>query len=419
MTSASSGVLTDRELTGKSYQCIWCPELFYKSEVWILGEDPSLDWQGDLDFGCRVCFDDHYNPDPPYTVKNWRKACKARWNERAEKSGEHLKKRVRTIGWKQAVADVGKRPEGVSRKEHRKTVIQASVQIVTALTIGFQKLKLEQKFKCMVALDEWDEEWEKKTADPEYIPELDSKFKIQDFEAQFLSELVPGTDEFFLCRQRSCLYVGLNTDWVTNKRRSQYSCPMCGEQHRPWREQPGYVKSNKVFLVEKATKAQMMHVMGTDAPSILSATAGATQRSRPMGDHYVFPIVWTETATSALQNKFKSITGELDEKLAHIAEPRARMEYVLQSLSEKPPHSLFKKMEMSDVVVSNLEDKNRKAGDPGRQWDYQPLLKSGFWGMHCKMHEEAFDQPLGQEDIIRIWGLTKWFLHQSKVSSKL
>ena len=144
MTSASSGVLTDRELTGKSYQCIWCPELFYKSEVWILGDDPSLDWQGDLDFGCRVCYDDHYKPDPPYTDKKWRAKCKARWNERAEKSGEHLEKRVRVIGWKQAVADVGERPEGVSRKAHRKTVIKASVQIVAALVVGFQKLNEEQ-----------------------------------------------------------------------------------------------------------------------------------------------------------------------------------------------------------------------------------------------------------------------------------
>ena len=132
-----------------------------------------MDWQGDLDFGCRVCFDDHYNPDPPYTDKKWRAKRKARWNERAALSGEHLEKRVRVIGWKQAVADVGERAAGVSRKVHRQIIIRASVQIVTALVVGFQKLNEDQTRKCREALEEWDAEWQKKADDPEYIPEID------------------------------------------------------------------------------------------------------------------------------------------------------------------------------------------------------------------------------------------------------
>eukprot|EP00969_Alexandrium_andersonii_P104235 4600624-Alexandrium_andersonii.AAC.1 len=60
--------------------------------------------------------------------------------------------------------------------------------------------------------------------------------------AQWASEIVPGTDEFFLCRRRTCLTVCRNTDWATTDKngRGHDRCPNCGEQFRPWKEQPGY-----------------------------------------------------------------------------------------------------------------------------------------------------------------------------------
>ena len=61
-----------------------------------------------------------------------------------------------------------------------------------------------------------------------------------------------------------------------------------------------------------------------------------------------------------------------------------------------------------------FDDKNQKVGNPDRRWNYKALLEREIWGMSCHEHSEAFDMPLSQEDIIRIWGLAKWFLHQSK-----
>ena len=317
-------------------------------------------------------------------------------------------------GWKQAVADVGERAAGVSRKLHRKIVIKASVQIVTALVVGLLKLTEEQNRKCREALDEWEQDWEKKAKDPEYIPDLDPQFKIQDSEAQFLSEIVPGLDDFFLCRHRTCMFVGRNTDWVPNMMDSQYACPMCGEQFRPWKEQPGYVKSNKVLVMQQTTTDSKMMVLGPDAAATLQATEGAPNYIPGIGNYYIFPIVWADTATQVLQNKFKSITANLDETLAQMTDNKARMEYVLDSLQDKRPHALFTPMQMSEVAKMNLDDKNQKASNPDRRWNYQRILESGFLGMNCAQHSEAFDLPLEQEDIIRIWGLCKWFFHQSR-----
>ena len=97
-----------------------------------------------------------------------------------------------------------------------------------------------------------------------------------------------------------------------------------------------------------------------------------------------------------------------------MTDPKARMEYGVDSLNKEPPHTLFKKMDMPEEVRMRFDDKNQKSGDPNRRWNYQPLLEREIWGMSCHAHSEAFDMPLSQEDIIRIWGLAKWFLHQSK-----
>ena len=102
---------------------------------------------------------------------------------------------MRVTGWKKAVQDVGERAAGVSRKVHRKIVIRACVQIVSALIAGLLKMDDEQTRKCRQALEEWDEEWQKKADDPEYVPEIDPEYKIRDGEAQFLSEIVPGVEE--------------------------------------------------------------------------------------------------------------------------------------------------------------------------------------------------------------------------------
>eukprot|EP00969_Alexandrium_andersonii_P104323 4603992-Alexandrium_andersonii.AAC.1 len=64
---------------------------------------------------------------------------------------------------------------------------------------------------------------------------------------------MPGTDEFYLCRRRSCLAVCRNTDWATTDKNGggHYRCPGCGERFCPSMEQPGYVKANKVWMTQK------------------------------------------------------------------------------------------------------------------------------------------------------------------------
>ena len=45
------------------YQCVQCAEKYYKSEIFINLEDPSMDWQGSLNLICRQCWNANHKED--------------------------------------------------------------------------------------------------------------------------------------------------------------------------------------------------------------------------------------------------------------------------------------------------------------------------------------------------------------------
>ena len=129
--------------------------------------------------------------------------------------------------------------------------------------------------------------------------------------------------------------------------------------------------------------------------------------------------MWTETATTVLQNKFKEISAGIDDELREIRDPKERMEFVINELGKQHPHALFSHMSIPLNTKTRFQELNRAKGDPSRQWKYEELLNSGVWGMNCQNQADAFDKPYDQRDMIRTWGLTQWFFTQSGVNSKL
>eukprot|EP00974_Lingulodinium_polyedra_P063244 6104714-Lingulodinium_polyedra.AAC.1 len=61
----------------------------------------------------------------------------------------------------------------------------------------------------------WGEEWRKKSEDEEYVPQM-QQWRLSDHEAQLLSEMAAGIDDYCMCRRLDCLWVGRNTDWARN-----------------------------------------------------------------------------------------------------------------------------------------------------------------------------------------------------------
>ena len=49
VSGSSDGPGVPDEKVGKSYTCSTCKEKFYKSTIFVLGDDPAIDWQGDTE----------------------------------------------------------------------------------------------------------------------------------------------------------------------------------------------------------------------------------------------------------------------------------------------------------------------------------------------------------------------------------
>ena len=113
---------------------------------------------------------------------------------------------------------------------------------------------MEVRKKAKASLEQWVAEWGRKAEDGTYTLSLKMTM-TDDWLLQFISEIVPGVNEYFLCRQRNCLVLTRNTDWLHNvPDGGHYLCSQCGELYRPWMQKPGYVTCNKVVLMFSSTK---------------------------------------------------------------------------------------------------------------------------------------------------------------------
>ena len=107
----------DLRVPSTKYPCVQCAETYYKSEIYINLEDPSMDWQGSLNLICRQCWNDNHkeHKQKQWTPLDWRRSCRQQWLTRQINSEEHFKKRVRIEAWKQAKEDIEAQYEGETR----------------------------------------------------------------------------------------------------------------------------------------------------------------------------------------------------------------------------------------------------------------------------------------------------------------
>ena len=76
-------------------------------------------------------------------------------------------------------------------------------------------------------------------------------------------------------------------------------------------------------------------------------------------------------------------------------------------------------MAMPLSISDMIDERNKIIFDPAKKWNHDAILRDGFWGMNCSNDGEAFDSPLSQSDMIRMWGLSKWIVRQRAATSRL
>jgi hypothetical protein len=170
--------------------------------------------------------------------------------------------------WKQAVSDIGQRHPGQSKAEWRESIKKLCKEVVAAFDFAFKKMEQEEKNRYLIAFNEHSDHRQAIASDPTYVPE-DTKevyigesgmnsellkdnphpFYLTSFETQFASELIPGIDNFFFCRQKTCRFIGPNTTWVIEEGHGHDKCPRCTALYRPWKTTSSMVSPNKIMIV--------------------------------------------------------------------------------------------------------------------------------------------------------------------------
>ena len=121
----------------------------------------------------------------------------------------------------------------------------------------------------------------------------------------------------------------------------------------------------------------------------------------------VIPYVWANTNETNLMDTFKEVMADLDKELEAI-EPTERVTYVTKALESKAMPSYMKYFDMTADIKSYFEHVNSTKKNP---WLYKETAEKGIWG--ARLSPIQNDQVMGQRDIIRIFGLSKFVVNQA------
>jgi hypothetical protein len=223
---------------------------------------------------------------------------------------------------------------------------------------------------------------------------------------ELVDKVLPGVDEYYICRQKHCSMVCLSTHWVNNHPNGQYRCPACGGLYRPWHRRPSNWMTNKVFIAYDEVGLQE-----GKAELAAGSSDGLAHKNLVM----IFPIMWPDTATQVLIDRIKAIFFDIEQELIALS-PKDRLEFVLQNLSVTAPHKAFEQHQFLPETKAHIDYLNAVQGYKKLAWKYDHI-ENGYMGIKLGP-EHNLDEPLEQVDILRMWGLSRCLADRALKASR-
>ena len=349
-------------------------------------------------------------------LRKFRLAVEAKWKDKQYKDGRN-KERARISTFKQFMADVARDYPDLSNQQRRKKVCEMCVRLALVVVQAFTNeayTAAEQELLAQ-ALDTWVGTYDHRVLDPEWVPQLQGLF-LPDDVAQYLSEITRGVDEFYICRHLDCGYVGRNTDWACNG--TQYACPECARQYRPWLDTAMRTLAQKILIVGKPKTA----VPGLVPMLRVGAVAGTNFKDTAAdvllgGDFEMMLCEWPDTATTSLQNTMKEITAKIVEEFK--TRPVEDIEQDIIQLVKSTTRPYFQTRFLKEEAIAQFNELN-KVAKPGKEWTLKNL-ESGYEGFMYVYPPKDQQIILTHTDVIRLWGLTRAMLQvgRSAAASRL
>jgi hypothetical protein len=101
------------------------------------------------------------------------------------------------------------------------------------------------------ALMQWESEFSRQNLDPSHTPAPHVLLVISAASTDDLSEVVAGIDDYFICSEPACVWVGLNSEWAKSKRFYKRMCPMCEVKCSGWTSHGNRIPAQKIWASNK------------------------------------------------------------------------------------------------------------------------------------------------------------------------
>ena len=381
----------DLRMSSAIYNCVHCGDPLHKNEAYVDVDDVSI--VGGFNLICRACWNDRGGDVRNMT--DWRRQCRTRWLQRACRNDEHYETRVRWPHWDAAVVERNEPHPGESPTVYRERQIRKSTRLAVGMTASTFMLRADQQVDLFKVIDHWVDQWSNRVQDPDYVTAMDCDESIGSRFMDFVDHVLPGQDVYFICRQKHCSMLCLSTHWIHNHPNGQYRCPACGEQYRPWKELPGYWRTNKVWLTydevsPQAGRAEL-------APGSMDDLAHTNQVM-------ILPVMWPdETGVHDVVDRIRAILLDIDRDLS-ATPPEDRLGFVLEHLSLTAPTRAFERHPFLPEVKAAIDWLNAQQAPLNKKtWQYDHIEQDGYIGIKIGP-EHDLDEPMEQVDILRAWG---------------
>lgn len=169
--------------------------------------------------------------------------------------------------------------------------------------------------------------------------------------------------------------------------------------YRPHAETPSTIKANKVLcLVEKETFSTEK-----GAGRMLKDLMGTVANKR--GKIQLFPVMWPDSATTALQNVMKEIVGKINTEIKDGMTP-TQMILKCQAIAEQKAMDApyFFQHVLRQETVDHVRELNSRGGYKGKLWQIDHLTQPWQAG---KVPFQVGDTVLDPESLIKMWAYAR------------
>jgi hypothetical protein len=386
---------THCRMTSPSYKCVFCPWRFDKNQLMIVSSNVMI---------CRRCRNETKAEDEKIAHMEWELLCSMKWLTYIYEVDSTWQPRVRWVPWVQGHTD----PNALACPRYRELLISDSVMLAQNIVADIRKLGKFQQLEMVEVLDTWMDEWFNKVKVPQYVPAMLCSETISAHLMEFVDNVLTGPDEYFICRQKYCLMVCHSNFWIHNYPEGQYRCPSCGEKYQPWKQLPGYVQSNKVFVFVDEDGLQAAKY---EPPTV--SMDGLPRQNQVM----IFPLKWPDIDSRNMIQRCRRIFLDIDQRLL-VRPPKDRFGFALEHLSltaELRPwkHHIFRP-NTKDII--DYENSQRGTHEPV-EWHYKHIEKVGYQGIQLGT-EHNLENPMELECFVRTFGLSLWLLERAAASRR-